>query len=210
MSNVQSKFIDGRPTRIGEFNLAPGELCFVQDLPIKFPETTIRVREELRWCDPLIKAAHYDQGYRADERYMYLTVRHMFCSPGKMVGRPGWHIDGFLTDDETYLWSNVAPTQFTHQPLELTLDHEESLREMSSRLVERNTYSGKPNVLYHMDNTVIHRVSTEPFTGYRAFVKINFSRNRYNLQGNAHNRAFDYSWEMHPRNPERNHPTKEE
>ena len=55
--------------------------------------------------------------------YIYLTIKHLFVSPGCDANRPGWHSDGFLTDDINYIWSSNHPTIFNHSDFNLTPDH---------------------------------------------------------------------------------------
>ena len=44
--------------------------------------------------------------YRFLDSYMYLTVKRQYQSKSKLFNRPGYHSDGFLTDDINYIWSD--------------------------------------------------------------------------------------------------------
>lgn len=40
----------------------------------------------------------------------------------------------------------------------------------------------------------------------RAFLKVSFSKDKYDLLGNSHNYLMDYNWEMKARKEDRNIP----
>lgn len=188
--------------------LDPQEMCFVQYLPIAFPKSQgqgagVYVPENLKWCWPII---HLCMSNTA-ESYIYLTVKHLYVTPSNMGNRPGWHSDGFGTDDINYIWCDKYPTEFCIQDFDITEDCETSLKEMQSQAKVMNVKTYGENNLLRLDKYNIHRTPVCG-EGYRTFVKVSVSKDRYNLKGNAHNYLFDYDWDMVVRSDSRNHPSK--
>lgn len=180
------------------------ELCFVQYLPIKMPHSDIRIPENLAWTKPLVNLTYF-----LENDYIYLTAKHLFVAEGSVGNRPGWHCDGFLSEDWNYLWSDSVPTEFCIQDFNLTMDHEVSLKEMENQINSENIITYPNNTLLELDQHVVHRPSIAKQSGFRTFVKISISTEKYNLEGNAHNYLFgDYNWNMLPREEYRNHPVK--
>lgn len=199
------------PKVVGEFYVQANEMCFVQYLPIGMATdegigVEIRVPKNLEWVWPLISQTVADCN-ECVNNYIYLTVKHLYVTPSNMGNRPGWHSDGFGTDDINYIWCDKYPTEFCVQDFNITEDCETSLKEMEeqSRVLNLKTYG--ENILLRLDKYNIHRTPTLG-EGYRTFVKISISKNRYNLKGNAHNYLFDYDWDMVVRSDIRNHPSK--
>lgn len=189
---------------ISVHTLQPTEYVYYQYLPIKMPDKRlIKIPKNISWIKPLLK--HIDCDI---EEYVYVTVKHMWVNE-KTANREGWHIDGFLSDDVTYIWCDEHPTEFCEQMFLLTADHQMSMVEMSQQVQEQNIVIYPVNTLIKLDTSCVHRVNTQPYEGFRTFVKISVSKHRYNLQGNSHNYMFDYNWPMVMRKTERNHPIGE-
>lgn len=193
------------PVVLGEVEIEDPEMMFVQYLPIGMPNTPIRVPENLACFWPIIDAVLRD-GKVGDDNYVYLTAKHLYVTPDNMGNRPGWHSDGFGTDDLNYIWCDAAPTEFCVQPFTLSDDCALSMHEMEQQANEKNVIVYPVKTLLKLDSGVIHRVAAGGIAGYRTFVKISISKDQYNLKGNAHNYLFDYEWEMHERQATRNHP----
>lgn len=199
------------PKVVDTIQLDPQEMCFVQYLPIAMAEREglgdfINIPENLSWVRPLINSVWIEDKLDLDY-YIYLTVKHLYVTPSNMGNRPGWHSDGFGTDDINYIWCDKYPTEFCIQDFSITEDCETSLKEMESQADEKNIKVYGENALLRLDKYNIHRTPIVG-EGYRTFVKISISKNRYNLKGNAHNYLFDYDWEMVVRSDIRNHPSK--
>ena len=86
------------------------------------------------------------------------------------------------------------------------MDDELSMIEMIDQAKEEYNVSFDNNSLLRLDQFNIHKVSDAPFEGMRTFVKISFSKDKYDLKGNSHNFLFDYDWEMKVRGENRNIP----
>lgn len=194
-----------KPLIGGQIILEPSEMCFVQYMPIKMLGGKVRIPKHLDWVWPLI----CEFGIQGNEdQLMYLTAKHLYVTPNNMGNRPGWHSDGFGTDDINFIWCDKFPTEFCIQDFELSEDCEESLVQMENQAKEENVQTYGENTLLMLDKYNIHRVPLGG-EGYRTFVKISLSKDLYNLKGNAHNYLFDYDWDMVVRSDQRNHPSKE-
>lgn len=204
------KQFKSRPVLLDAISLQPTELMYYQYLPIVMVDscqsTLFRLPKNLKWVLPLLGKL---VGNIFPDDYVYLTVKHMWVTD-KAANRHGWHIDGFLTDDTTYIWSDAHPTEFCEQEFLLTEDHEQSMIEMGEQVKPENCFTYPNNSLVMLDTSTVHRVNTNPFEGFRTFVKISVSKEKYNLEGNSHNYLFDYNWPMVKRKPERNHPIGEQ
>lgn len=192
------------PKILGEFDIEATEFCYVQYLPIALPGDIWRIPPNLMWVAPLMNCVEV---WATD--YVYLTVKHVFVSGSDCGNRPGWHSDGFGTDDLNYIWCDRSPTEFAIQPFKLSADCSTSMQEMEDQFVHGTEIVYPPKTLLLLDQGVIHRTPTFCAPGYRTFVKISVSKHRYNLKGNAHNYLLDYDWDMVERTAERNHPTTE-
>lgn len=198
------------PKVLSIFSVTPSEMMFVMYMPIKLPYGSIRIPDNLKCYQDLIDYSigfeeGYNHPYSLRDKYIYLTAKHMYVSSKYPGNRCGWHIDGFLSDDVNYIWTDRNPTEFCSQIFELHLDHSKSLVEMEEQVKEENIQTNPVNSLMRLDQTMVHRVSPNIEEGMRTFVKITISENRYNMAGNAHNHLLDYSWEMLPRKTCRNH-----
>jgi hypothetical protein len=179
------------------------EMCFYQYLPIKMAGAleSFHIPENLAWIKRFIP--HLDFCPHTD--YIYVSAKHLFVTPDNMGNRPGWHSDGFGSDDINYIWADKFPTQFCLQPFELTEDHSKSLEELEAQALPQNIHDYGENALLRIDRWNIHRPPVMG-TGFRTFLKFSISKNQYNLQGNSHNYLIDYDWKMVPRSAVRNHP----
>lgn len=186
------------------------EMFYYQYLPIKmiFPNELV-IPKQLECYRSLVLSSIADFG-KADDHYIYITAKTMFVPEGGNLNRVGWHSDGFMSEDKNYVWSDSLPTEFIegHFP-DIPQDCDLSLAMFEKLAQENNVKECSPNVLYRFDESTIHRCAInkgKPFL--RRFVKITFSKFKYNLKGNSHNYLIDYTWDMIDRNETRNHPHK--
>jgi len=193
------------PKSLGIIDLQPEEYQYIVYLPIKLPQSSIRVPSNIEWIRPIIGNSVMDYG-EIKSQYIYATIKHVFVS-GFSGNRPGWHCDGFMTDDINYSWVSSDPTEFCVQEFNLTPDHDLSLGEMEEQAKAVNIKTHQSKDLLRLDQFSVHRL---PYctAGIRTFVRLSFSKEKYNLIGNAHNNLFDYNWEMVDRLEERNHTSK--
>jgi len=199
------------PKDLGELKLDTSEMMFWLYLPIKMPGTLAeRLPEQLTQYMEVIDRVYMDviKTYgrpRWKDSYVYLSVKVLHVTPDAPGNRPGWHSDGFLTDDLNYIWADRNPTEFFEaSPLfRVTADHSKSLEEFdgyashpfNDGVFADQTYHAKVNHLYRLDQTVIHRVSLNVDSGKRAFVKVSVSDKPYVQLGNSINHLLP----EHPR-----------
>jgi hypothetical protein len=196
--------VGNEPRIVGRFTIAPPEMMFIQYMPIAMPGTGFRIPKNLECFKPILAALNWADV--CPEDYVYVSAKHLYVDRDRCFNRPGWHVDGFGTDDLNYIWTNRAPTEFCIQPFDVSDDCDESMAQMSAQALPENVRIYGDNMLVRLDNTVVHRPPATIEPGFRIFLKISISRDRYNLIGNAHNHLFDYDWPMMPRSEKRNHP----
>jgi len=197
------------PVDLGRVDLAPVEMMFWLYCPVKLIGSTETViPANLMQFLPLVEQAKDDCRSRWRENYVYLTAKTLFVSPENPGNRPGWHSDGFMTDDLNYVWSDRDGTLFwePEKTCDFTQDHVASLAEMDAAASAGPTKKYPDKHFLLLDETVIHRVSDFGAPAMRSFVKISVSRHRYNLVGNSINHLLPINWDLALRSTERNHP----
>lgn len=195
------------PEIVGEFFTPECELTYVLYMPVMLADGQGAIPKHLMEYAPLV---HHCLGFEefhhgsVKGKYAYLTVKRLWVEPGCLGGRPGWHTDGFGTDDVNYIWSDTDPTDFCIQPFNLSDDHAISMRQMDDQARHENirTY-GALNIL-RLDARHVHRCPVDVTPGYRTFARVSISADRYDMIGNARNHDLDYNWIMHPRGAVRN------
>jgi len=204
---MTSKNYGAIPQFHGEIPLPVNEMMFYMYLPIKLkgsPFSEAFIPQRLKVFLPLIRRVHSREKDLWDRSFVYLTAKHVFVTPDNMANRPGWHCDGFMTEDVNYVWSDCAPTQYCVQKFNLTQDDTLSLKEMEEQVKTKNIITYPDNSLVRIDEQHVHRVTDVPYTGMRTFVKISISDKKYNLLGNTKNYLMDYDWKMYSRDELRN------
>jgi hypothetical protein len=200
------------PISLGIFKVNCAEMLFYQYLPIKFPAHEVSVYENRLNCfDELVEAICYDfiQTFGLDrymKSYVYMTAKHLYQNPYLSFNRAGWHSDGFLTDDINYIWCDRCPTIFNKTDFDLTLDDQISLQEMASQAFIQNNVQYAEDELLRLNQFNIHKVALSGNAGMRTFLKVSFSKDKYDLIGNSHNYLLNYQWKMRERKQERNIP----
>lgn len=200
------------PKEVGMFSVECREMMFYQYLPIKMIGDTKPVYEDrLRCFDELVGAicCDYVGEFGLDNyvnSYVYITAKSLYQSSNCPFNRAGWHSDGFMTDDINYIWCDKNPTVFNKSFFDLTMDDKKSLEEMDSQALPSNDVSYKENQLLRLNQFNIHRVAPIQLEGVRTFLKVSFSKDRYDLIGNSHNYLLNYNWDMRPRQQDRNIP----
>lgn len=203
----------GVPKDLGYVNIVPSEMVFSMYLPVKLPNGNFNLPKNLLCYKPLLnKVRQYEKihgiGHSIDNNYIYLTVKHIWVTPDNPGNRPGWHSDGYGTDDINYIWYDKFPTLFSIGEFRLPKDCGDSLKLMDrgARRYPMMTFPDGHLLRLTQDN--IHRSPDIPYGTMRTFVKISISDDKYNLKGNAHNYNLNYDWDMYDREEVRNHPQK--
>lgn len=202
-----------RPRDLGRIGINPEEMMCWLYCPIKLPGMqSVSAPDNLRQFRWIWEEARKDCADRWDDSCVYVTAKTLWVTPENPGNRPGWHSDGFLTDDLNYIWADRAPTVFYNdwKLHAFTADHTESLAEMDdlceNRVSAHHWYPDKH--LLRLDETVLHKTPSNFAPGMRTFVKISVSQHRYALRGNSINWAFGLLGEYGERGEERNCPIK--
>lgn len=167
----------------------------------------LRVPPNLEVCMPLINCCflYCNTVLMKKYDYMYISARKGWATKDNPLNRPGWHADGFGTDDVNMVWWTGPGTRFALQPFEgIEADHCRSLEQFDEQVRPEciHTYPEKKLFVIHPD--VVHATPIIEVPCMRQYVKISLSNNRYNLENNSHNYLFDYEWELHSRDVVRN------
>lgn len=200
------------PKVIDSIEVNVKEMMFYQDMLIKHQRSTkFLIEKRLDIFLPIIDSAVSDFIYnygmeRYLNSYVYLSAKHLFQPKQEPFNRPGWHTDGFMSDDITYVWSNKNPTVFNHSQFTLTQDHALSIKEMEGQAKPEKNLTYLENTVLRLTQYNVHKVAEVEHSGMRAFVKVSISKDKFDLIGNTHNYELSYDWEMKPRNIERNVP----
>lgn len=210
------KIYGKRPANLGLIDLNPKEMMFWLYCPIKLPDQfPMTAPENLQqFWDILFKVRQtvtdsLGLPYWVNS-FVYLTAKTLWVTADNPGNRPGWHSDGFMTDDLNFIWSDCNGTLFW-EPDDLVCfvqDDRASLAEMEAAAepdVDHHTVYPDKHLLL-LDQGVIHRVADVKTPGMRTFVKVSISRHKYNLVGNSINHALPLPADYVERAAERNHP----
>ncbi|NTJ46870.1 hypothetical protein G6K93_07560 [Agrobacterium rhizogenes] len=209
-----SEIYGAPPVDLGLIDISPKEMMFWLYCPIKLPgQDQYTVPMNLKQFEPIVEAVAYDLPFKDFiNNYVYITAKTLFVSADNPGNRPGWHSDGFMTDDLNYIWSDSNGTMFwePESRVNFVQDHTLSLTEMrdAADVGPHRVYPDKR--LLRLDQGVIHRVADVHAPRVRSFVKISVSRDQYDLVGNSVNHELAPNWTYHERAEERNAPAKAE
>lgn len=201
------------PINLGLVDLSPTEMMFWHDCPIKLNGSDrVVLPPNLEQFLPIVQACRlYCDPAKWLESYVYICAKTLWVTQDKPGNRPGWHSDGFMTDDLNYVWSDRNGTLFwtPDELVSFTQDHTTSLMEMEAACEEgpHTTYPNKNLLL--LDQSVMHRVADILTPGMRCFVKVSVSRYKYNRVGNSINHGLHTGWDYVPRSETRNAPAPE-
>ena len=199
------------PTDLGLIDISPVEMLCWLYLPISLSNSlTVKLPPNLQAFRPILDAVYNDLEIEfARDSYIYITAKTLFVNPENPGNRPGWHSDGFMTDDINYVWSDSNPTVFwkADDVVALPQDHVKSMEVMSNladNTGEWCVYSNKH--LLRLDQQHVHRVGERSSSGMRTFVKVSVSKHLYAHVGNSINHELDYSHPTVKREIDRNCP----
>lgn len=198
------------PDSLGSFIGDLPEVMYYLYLPV-IMDGELRIPENLRSTRLIISAiADARQRLNRRYRYAYITARKGWASPDNPLNRPGWHCDGFGSDDMNYVWWRGPGTRFAVQDFtDISTDHFLSVKQFEEQIDPAKIIHPPEMCLYALNPFVVHATPLiEPPGCMRQFVKISLSDERYNLADNSHNYLFDYDWKMHSRDAIRNDPQK--
>lgn len=194
------------PILCGHFDVHLTEVMYYLYLPVRMQEHGIDIRLPPNLA-PIRSLIGHAIGYNVDHfKYVYVSARKGWATPDNPLNRPGWHCDGFGTDDLNFVWWRGPGTRFAHQPFfDISADHVESLQQFDRQIVPDRIDTPPEAHLYGLTPSVVHATPIIKAPGcMRSYVKISLSNERYNLWGNSHNHLFDYDWPMVSRDDVRN------
>lgn len=209
---MQTEAIYGAaPIDLGPIDISPVEMMFWLYCPVKLAGSLeIVTPPNLAGFAPIVDAVKADCSDRWLESNVYLTAKTLHVTPENRGNRPGWHSDGFLTDDLNYIWSDTNPTLFwvSDKPVAFSSDHLASMAEMELVAeADRENHCVFPDRhLLRLDQSIIHRVSDFKEPAIRTFVKVSVSKHEYRLSGNSVNHALKTGWKYESRAENRNAP----
>lgn len=198
------------PVFLGQFNIRLPEVMYYLYLPIQIEYSDFRLPGALKCCEPLIAAAmEYSNDIGRPNhyyKYVYLSARKGWATPDSPLNRPGWHCDGFGTDDQNFVWWDGAGTRFAIQEFKgIVSDHNRSLTQFDEQVKPWAVCTFDQHSLFALDPSVVHATPViKPPGEMRSYVKISMSDQRYNLENNSHNYLFEYDWPLSKREMGRN------
>lgn len=199
-----------------DFNVYELEYCSIVYMCIKqagsseyqVPDHLRALVDELLGKVYALKPSLYEDDWT---KYCYLTVKRQYIQPHSVPNRYGWHIDGFKSDQDNFIWCDTIPTEVSVGQFDLTDDHEISLEEMQEQAqAERHfCHSLHTHTLYLLDQECVHNVTMNKLNKavLRTFIKITFSKELFNCFGNAWNYKLPHIKPTTPRKEIRNHGT---
>lgn len=198
------------PSSIGHFPISLPEFMHYQYLPVRmFGIAGYRIPRNLSVARGIVRAAENHALNKRGRvfRYAYVTAKRGTAVPGNPLNRPGWHSDGFGTEDLNYIWWQGTGTMIANQTFNYIPDnHITSLVEFETQIIDNLIVTPCQQHLYPLDATVVHSAPNVNRPESRQFIKVSLSNKEYNLEGNSHNYDFDYAWKMVSRDEVRNDP----
>lgn len=194
------------PQPVGYFPMDLSEVMYYLYLPVRMVGSDVRLPPNLECCRELIMTAIAKSSGKYE--YAYLSARKGWATPDNPLNRPGWHCDGFGTDDLNFVWWSGPGTRFALQSFkEISTDHLVSMGQFESQIDPARIHTPAEQWLYKIDPAVVHATPVIGHPGcMRQYVKVSLSNEQYNLENNSHNYLFDYNWALYPRELLRNNP----
>lgn len=194
------------PENLGFIDIPTDEMLNWLYCPISTPNTGVVIPENLCQFEPLVDAVRAREPLRFHQEYVYITAKTLYVEGNFVGNRPGWHADGFGSDDLNFIWYDSEPTWFYEDAFELPDNCVDSMAIMSAHARGQEIVTYPVKNLLRLTPSVIHQPPPSVNPGMRTFVKISISPDRYNLLGNSINHNLGERWPLIPRQVERNHP----
>lgn len=175
-------------------------------MPIQMPHTGMLLPEGLEILEPIIYRVSRIESFGILNKYVYLSYESSYVKAGTTQKRPGYHTDGFLTNDINYLWHSNTPTIFNESKFKIKKNHRIAMEQFEKQAKEKHEFQMPNRHLLRLDQFVVHKTAIAKVDGIRTFIKVSISNDKYNLKGNTHNPRFNYDWKMYDRQLVRNHP----
>ncbi len=228
LNNTEERILDSRhrifdlyhfgiarkPVVISEIpHHVPGDLMEsfrILDMPIKFPESIVRIPKEcVRYNSIIEKIMQTERLLNPDySRYFaYLTIDYSEVEKGKSQRNGGYHVDGFqgarinpkVVADRSYVVVSDFPPVFCVQAWnvkKLNPAKDNFFLEFDRQAEKKNEWSPNPWEIILMDAYMVHKAGIATVTRKRMFFRISFSVREFDRLGNTHNPMFNYNWKM--------------
>ena len=187
----------------------------VLDMLIKLPGGDVHIPEATAaWIGSLVGVVmEHESALVADPDpwYTYLTVHQSMVAAGVSQRNGGAHIDGFqgvaypepLPGCHAYLLASREPTVFYLQPFSVegfNADFDNLYRLLDSQKNTELAWAPGAGQLVLASCYCVHESPVIRATGPRTFVRIEFSRKRFDREENTRNPLIDTSsWNWRPR-----------
>ena len=188
--------------------IQPSEIM-CQDMPIKFPETDVRLPRALFGIHNLVKevisidAALFE---RYDQDFAYLSFVQSQVRAGEIQRFSGCHVDGFqgprlkpkLPIYRTYIiTSSDSACYYPHEFQVANLDDQKDDFNafFTAKADPEQAFVAQDMAAYLINAYCVHEALPAKVTGSRSFLRISFSRRIYDRLGNTVNPMFDYDWD---------------
>lgn len=196
---------------------------FILDMPIKFGNSGIYLPSELDKYYDIIKKIITIQFSYEPYQNIYINIDERPVHPFKSQRRPGWHSDSYrpdfcnthrIVEDTIYIVYNSIPTKFTYADFHLDKinykDDDNVLEYFNKRIEEFSTITYPNYTILKLTPYCVHApdYNLSDKIVNRKFLKIVFSNEKYNLEGNTINPHIQYptDWYWIKRKPTRNTP----
>lgn len=182
------------------------EVMYYLYLPVSMWGSDIRIPHNCLPALPLIKAAlNYAYSHDRNYKFAYLSARKGWATADNPLNRPGWHCDGFGTNDLNFVWWDGPGTRFACQDFaSISADHKQSLAQFEAQIDPLKVQTPEEHGFYVIDPYVVHATPVITTPCMRQYIKISLSNEQYNLENNSHNYMFKYDWSMLRRENVRN------
>lgn len=196
------------PVYIDKFDFDLKEVMYYLYMPVRMRSSDVMLPPNVECCrEMILRADIYARRHARHYKYAYLSARKGWATNDNPLNRPGWHCDGFGTDDLNFVWWTGPSTRFAHQPFTgIVSDHSRSLTQFDEQIKPDCIVTYPEKTLFALDPSVVHATPIIEAPQMRQYIKVSFSDERYNLENNSHNYLFDYDWPMHSREALRNDP----
>src|SRR6185436_1659717 len=196
------------------------DLCFrMPGQGWKLPRLLQPYLDSIRLSIEAERALNDDFATHEDDFHAYITIDQKLVPPHRTQRRQGFHGDAFMTpenadlgqaalSENTYLVCDALPTEFKPGPFDIAgvyPDIAGCLARFDEGAAAQPTVLFAPYELIRITPFDVHSPAVNHADAplVRTFVKITFSRERFNRQGNAVNPLLLYdNWFWVPRNPD--------
>ena len=186
----------------------------VLDMPIKIPNSEVRIPENLNRAsiqEIVDTCLEFEKKINPNwqDYYLYLTVHHSFVEAAKTQRRAGAHIDGMqgvrypekFPVCHSYLVSNAVPTRFFNHtfPTDLCEKSQNWFYEFDKVKDYQDSSLSKPFEINLMTAYSVHESTPATEDTIRTFIRLEFSRKKFDRRGNSINPLFDLDWDYQER-----------